>query len=496
MQERAGLVMSLAHGACVDDVCTREGVERQQVAAWTAELLHAAPESFDESMRHTLVEQGLADDTPCTRQSGRLEDIGALDLLQSLSIYKKAGHVLVFHAHGTSQLWFRDGELVDARCGALRGAEAVFRIAGHERGDFLVEVTGRPRPRTIERPAQALIFEAARRLDEARRLDAQLPDHAAELRCPPGVPTSGLADRFGDGATLGEVLERSELGELETRRQVAEAMAAGWLEPTGVVREAEVPTAEQRAAAIRMASLEISQPLVTMLGNEPGAPMSLEPIAAAPRRRRALAMAAGLAIVLVGVGLAIGVGMATPDEAAALPGLAPRVVVAQLPEQVGDTATVGTPRIVPVVSADAELELVLEEPPPDSIASSSPSSIEDQTERARPRSKGTRTSARRTPTETERRPTPQLAAEDHGTLLVRARSAYAAGHGATAHRLAARSHRMHPSPDAAELMVLAACQMKQPDRAHEALQRVPLLRRPSVRSRCKREHGVRPKRKR
>jgi transcription antitermination factor NusG len=86
-----------------------------------------------------------------TQQSGRLEDVSPLDLLQSLGIYRRAGHVLFFHAHGQSQLWFEAGEIVDARAGALHGAAAVYRIVTHDRGSFRVEVTGEARSRVLER---------------------------------------------------------------------------------------------------------------------------------------------------------------------------------------------------------------------------------------------------------------------------------------------------------------------------------------------------------
>ena len=37
-----------------------------------------------------------------TQQSGRIEDVSPLDLLQSLGIYRRAGHVSFLHAHGHS----------------------------------------------------------------------------------------------------------------------------------------------------------------------------------------------------------------------------------------------------------------------------------------------------------------------------------------------------------------------------------------------------------
>lgn len=75
-------------------------------------------------------------------------------------------------------------------------------------------------------------------------------------------------------------------------------------------------------------------------------------------------------------------------------------------------------------------------------------------------------------------------------LLKQARSAYDAGKGSTAYSLASKSNRMEPTGAAAEVMALAACQMKDADKAKSALRTVPLFSRASVRNTCKTKHGV------
>jgi hypothetical protein len=75
-------------------------------------------------------------------------------------------------------------------------------------------------------------------------------------------------------------------------------------------------------------------------------------------------------------------------------------------------------------------------------------------------------------------------------LLKQARAAYQAGRGASAYSLASKSNRMEPSGAAAEVMALAACQMKDADKAKAALRTVPLFSRTSVRNTCKTKHGV------
>ncbi|MEX1364033.1 MAG: DUF4388 domain-containing protein [Nannocystaceae bacterium] len=503
IEERARVVLMLARGQVrLHETCAREGLDPLTIEIWVAELLHTAPAVLDESMRRRLQAQGLCSSERGTRQSGRLQDVGPLDLMQSLGLYRKPGHVLLLHEHGISVLWFDGGDIVDARSGALRGLEAVYRVAGHDRGDFLVEVTGRPHVRTIERPGTALIFEAARRLDEAHRLDAALPGSSTVLSASPDAsPDDRLTALFGDGATVGEVLERSELGDLATRRRIAEAIAAGWLAPTGATRPAAALGLAARAAAIRGAALETSQPLLTALVAQPSEPI--------PARRRAWlpAIASGVVAALVGMGFVLGGADETPTEVATTVARAeapppPPAVTApappmrptstsERPAEPADQAPPAEP------ASDDELLIIDDEPAPDratpparrAAASRSNNQRRSRSDAARGDDERT-TSAGPQPDSTALSTASTLDANDPSSLLTRARRAYDAGRGGKAYALAKRSQATEPSPSATELMTLAACLQGKPGRAVEAVRLVPLMRRPFVRSECKTKHGV------
>lgn len=424
-----------------------------------------------------------------TGQAGRLEDVAPLDLLQSLGIYRRPGHVRFFHPHGESQLWFEAGQIVDAQSGALRGAAAVYRIVTHEHGEFRVEVTGLGHPRAIETSASALVFEAARRLDEGQRLRARLAPDDHVLACQgtawsiPGATEALVctAERFASGATLGEVLEQSELGELETLQRVAELVDAGRLVPTGRVREpaylhgslgAPWPAQYAHEEALPVAA---SLPTLDYDGTPP------------PRRRRGWILAAmgTLAVALVTVGV---MRREAEDEPTATE---PLVVTARPLAVVDAAAAAAVPRDEPAAShATTAARPPLAAPPTEALSP--------------PRSKAPARGSRASRPQARSRPAtppgradaaagPAPTVEDPSALIVQARRAYAAGQGATAYRLAARSQQLRESGDAAEAMALAACLLRQPAQAAEALRGVPLLRRGHVRAQCKQAHGVRLK---
>src|SRR5690606_13358957 len=121
-----------------------------------------------------------------------------------------------------SRIWCDKGEIIDAECGLRRGASALYRILSFDRGQVLADFHAEPRERTITIPGNQLLLEAARRKDEGARLLERLGDERTVYR--PGsrpVLASNDAERqvfaLCDGEhSVGQVLERSELDELET----------------------------------------------------------------------------------------------------------------------------------------------------------------------------------------------------------------------------------------------------------------------------------------
>lgn len=435
-----------------------------------------------------------------TQQSGRLEDVSPLDLLQSLGIYRRAGHVLFFHAHGRSQLWFESGRIVDACSGALQGAAAVHRIVTHERGTFLVEVTGEARACVIETSSSALIFEAARRLDEGQRVRARLPE-ADVVLCRSWSSSDGaepIEASFEGGASLGEVLERSSLGELETLERVAALVEAGRLDVTHAVREPALPALPALPADAVVGGpgpwpQETSQPFVPSPSY--ASVDGFEDVPVARRRWMIPALVGVLVAGVVAVAQLVGTGAAPLEDAAS------SLAVVGGPVRVIDATAVSVaeplqpgPHEDPVAVGISMTRPGLELDDDDRVGPSPSSSAKTKTPASSP-------SRSRSPAQPELERTgrsasqlqPVAKVEDPGSLLAEARRAYASGQGASAHRLASRSQRLRPSDEAAELVAKAACQMQRPDLATEALRAVPLLRRGHVRSTCKRSHGVRLK---
>ncbi|MBX3261057.1 MAG: protein kinase [Labilithrix sp.] len=72
-------------------------------------------------------------------------------------------------------VWFKDGKVIDAEVGALRGEEAVYRLLVWSEADFEVDFGPLDRDDVVDVTTSALVMEGMRRADEWGRLVEQLP---------------------------------------------------------------------------------------------------------------------------------------------------------------------------------------------------------------------------------------------------------------------------------------------------------------------------------
>ncbi len=161
-----------------------------------------------------------------TRFSGSLEDVAVVDLLQTIGVSQKSGVAEVVHGSRQARLFFRDGQLVDAELGELRGEEAVYRAITWSSGSFDLEFRAVDIPQAIEVPTHALLMEGLRRVDELGRLSEQLPpqdtvvdiDHEALLERLTEIPDelNGILRLIDGRRSLLNLIDGSPFDDLST----------------------------------------------------------------------------------------------------------------------------------------------------------------------------------------------------------------------------------------------------------------------------------------
>ena len=105
-----------------------------------------------------------------------ISDVPLVDLLRAIAAHQKSGvAVISADGGGRGEIFFRQGNVVDAEVGRLSGREAIYRLFCWSVGRLEVEWKSIRRKDTIEMRPQDLLMEALRRVDEWRRLLTGLP---------------------------------------------------------------------------------------------------------------------------------------------------------------------------------------------------------------------------------------------------------------------------------------------------------------------------------
>lgn len=192
-----------------------------------------------------------------TRFSGSLEDMGVVDLLQTIEVSRKSGVARITNGKLVAMVYFRDGKLVDAENGKLRGDEAVYRALLWTSGEFEVEFKPIDNSDTITTSTQGLLMEGMRRVDEWGRLSEQLPsldvvfdvDHQTLLERLTEIPDELNAIlRLLDGRrTLMEIIDDSPFDDLSTLSVISKLYFEGLLVPVET-EEQLIPNTEAEAA--------------------------------------------------------------------------------------------------------------------------------------------------------------------------------------------------------------------------------------------------------
>lgn len=100
--------------------------------------------------------------------SGKIDDVDILDVVQFLLLIGKTTVLRVVSREGVqSLLYLKEGRLVHAHLGSLRGEAAFFECMNLVSGEFVLDPWCEPTDHTIRELGEFLLVEAARRRDES-----------------------------------------------------------------------------------------------------------------------------------------------------------------------------------------------------------------------------------------------------------------------------------------------------------------------------------------
>lgn|GEM_PF-1826885 len=115
--------------------------------------------------------------------SGKVEQVDILDYVQWLLVNGMQTVLVVLpHRNVPSRLFLDRGRIAHALAGEAEGEEAFYRMALYTSGEFVHLPWTEPEKITIESDPTSLLFEAARRRDEAETDIVSIAGVAAEAR--------------------------------------------------------------------------------------------------------------------------------------------------------------------------------------------------------------------------------------------------------------------------------------------------------------------------
>ncbi len=304
--EKLELVERILRGQIsLQDACARHGLSGPELKDWVRLYRREARRVLDERVRTALATQGMAlEDLDAAEFSGSVETLSVAEVIQTLSLGRKNAEILIEHDGQRSRIWCADGDVVDAECGRLLGAPAVYRLLMLPRGRVHADCGPVRRPRTINVSTQALLMEGARRADECQQLRERLGElRTVYVTSAEALPTDARASatefavlRLIDGTrSLERVVQDSTLPDLETLVHLVELRERGLLDP----RVTPVPPQAKSAASPASAAEEPAElsfvPLAASLGARFEPRMS--------RRWRYALVAAGACTLSLALGL-------------------------------------------------------------------------------------------------------------------------------------------------------------------------------------------------
>jgi DNA-binding response OmpR family regulator len=210
--------------------------------------------------------------------AGSIRDMTIVDLLQTFEAGRKSGSITLRSGARVGQVWFRDGKVIDAEVGSLRGEEAVYRLLVWGRADFEVDFASTDREDVVDGSTSALLMEGLRRADEWGRWIEALPpldrvfevDHVRLLERLSEIPDelNGILRLLDGRRSLSDVVDASPFEDLSTLSTLSKLYFEGLLVPAGTTTS----PAEETLPLVTVASRTRPLPLPTVPKHVPGVP--------------------------------------------------------------------------------------------------------------------------------------------------------------------------------------------------------------------------------
>ncbi len=106
---------------------------------------------------------------------GNLEDFDLTDVLQLIHLGKKNGALEIDTEGNHGEIYFENGKVVYAKTIKREGEDGIHHILRWTKGKFVFSPEKKPPDKMMDIPIQNLILDAAKQIDEWKRLEKVIP---------------------------------------------------------------------------------------------------------------------------------------------------------------------------------------------------------------------------------------------------------------------------------------------------------------------------------
>ncbi|MCK4233978.1 DUF4388 domain-containing protein [candidate division WOR-3 bacterium] len=106
---------------------------------------------------------------------GNLEDFDLTDVLQLIHLGKKNGALEIETLENRGEIYFENGKVIYAKTNEMIGEESIHYILRWTKGKFVFSPEKRAPEKRMNIPIQNLILDAAKQIDEWKRIEKIIP---------------------------------------------------------------------------------------------------------------------------------------------------------------------------------------------------------------------------------------------------------------------------------------------------------------------------------
>jgi hypothetical protein len=161
--------------------------------------------------------------------AGDLQEFEITDVFQLIQLGQKDGILRIQTANDIGIVYFKNCMVAHAQTNTIKGEPAIDVILSWKKGHFVFNPEEETQQHTVDLPIQQVILEAARRIDELKRIQKLIPSFEVIIEIievpQQGVERIQLNPRewkvlsFVDGSlTIKQIAQKSNIPEFETAK--------------------------------------------------------------------------------------------------------------------------------------------------------------------------------------------------------------------------------------------------------------------------------------